>query len=144
MVSTQFVVDAVQRWCVDNKMRLNVGKCKVIFIKHPRGLGSSVPPVYLFSQMLETVKSYKYHGFGHSDSLDLDLQWRRVRSIVSLVEFLLKQLKLNGWSTPMLICVYRAYCLSHFTYSAVMLTSISAAAKCEMNAFNQFPFQTSL
>ncbi|RNA02227.1 hypothetical protein BpHYR1_017035, partial [Brachionus plicatilis] len=47
-----------------------------------------------------------------------------------------KQLKLNGWSTPMLICVYRAYCLSHFTFNAVMLTSTSAAAKCEMNAFN--------
>ncbi|RNA06244.1 hypothetical protein BpHYR1_042547 [Brachionus plicatilis] len=44
--------------------------------------------------------------------------------------------KLNGWSTPMLICVYRAYCLSHLTYSAVMLISTSAAAKCEMNTFN--------
>ncbi|RNA09272.1 hypothetical protein BpHYR1_020199 [Brachionus plicatilis] len=86
--------------------------------------------------MLETFKSYRYLGFELSDSLDLDLQWRRVRSIVSPVDFLLKQLKLNGWSTPMLICVYRAYCLSHFTYSAVMLTSTSAAAKCEMNAFN--------
>ncbi|RNA16087.1 RNA-directed DNA polymerase from mobile element jockey-like [Brachionus plicatilis] len=132
----QEIVDAVQRWCVDNKMRLNVGKCKMIFINSPRVLGSSVPSVYLLGQMLETVKSYKYLGFELSDSLDLDLQWRRVRSIVSPVEFLLKQLKLNGWSTPMLICVYRAYCLSHFTYSAVMLTSASAAAKCEMNAFN--------
>ncbi|RNA35392.1 RNA-directed DNA polymerase from mobile element jockey-like, partial [Brachionus plicatilis] len=132
----QEIVDAVQRWCVDNKMRLNVGKCKVIFINPPRVLGSSVPTVYLLGQMLETVNSYKYLGFELSDSLDLDLQWRRVRSIVSPVEFLLKQLKLNGWSTPLLICVYRAYCLSLFTYSAVMLTSTSAAAKCEMNAFN--------
>ncbi|RNA44528.1 RNA-directed DNA polymerase from mobile element [Brachionus plicatilis] len=117
-------------------IRLNVGKCKVIFINPPRVLGSSVPTVYLLGQMLETVKCYKYLGFELSDSLDLDLQWRRVRSIVSPVEFLLKQLKLNGWSTPMLICVYRAYCLNHFTYSAVMLTSTSAAAKCEMNDFN--------
>ncbi|RNA24746.1 RNA-directed DNA polymerase from mobile element jockey-like [Brachionus plicatilis] len=107
-------------------MRLNVSKCKVIFINPPRVLGSSVPIVYLLGQMLETVKFYKYLGFELSDSLDLDLQWRRVRSIVSPVEFLLKQLKLNGWST--LNCVYRAYCLSHFTYSAVMHTLTSAAA----------------
>ncbi|RMZ97789.1 hypothetical protein BpHYR1_031563, partial [Brachionus plicatilis] len=96
----QEIVDALQRWCVDNKMRLNVGKCKMIFINPPRVLGSSVPTVYLLGQMLETVKSYKYLGFELSNSLELDPQWRRVRSIVSPVEFLLKQLKLNGWSTP--------------------------------------------
>ena len=36
----------------------------------------------------------------------------------------------------MLISAYRAYCLSHFTYSAVMFTSTSAATKSEMDAFN--------
>ncbi|RMZ94894.1 RNA-directed DNA polymerase from mobile element jockey-like, partial [Brachionus plicatilis] len=35
----QEIVDAVQRRCVDNKMRLNVGKCKMIFINPPRVLG---------------------------------------------------------------------------------------------------------
>ena len=115
---------------------LNVGKCKVICIYPPRFIGTSVPTVHLLGQILETVNSYKYLGFELSDSLDPDLQWRRVRSIVSPVEFLLKQLKLNGWSTPMLISAYRAYCLRHFTYSAAMLTSVSATAMSEINAFN--------
>ncbi|RNA22308.1 reverse [Brachionus plicatilis] len=46
----QEIVDAVQRWCVDNKMRLNVGKCKMIFINPPRVLGSRVPTVFLLGQ----------------------------------------------------------------------------------------------
>ena len=73
-------------------MRLNVGKCKVICIYPPRLIGTSVPTFHLFGQILEAVKSFKYLVFELSDSVDPDLQWRRVRSIVSPVEFLLKQL----------------------------------------------------
>ena len=134
----QDIVDAVQRWCVDNRMHLNVGKCKVICINpsSSRIVCPAAPTIYLLGQMLEIVKFYKYLGFELSDSLDPVLQWVRVRSIVSPFAFLLKQLKLNGWSTSMLVNAYRAYCLSHFRYSAVMLTSVSAAVKKEMDAFN--------
>jgi hypothetical protein len=107
----QNVVDAVQRWCDDNMMRLNVAKCKVIVINPSsnRFTGLVIPSLMLLGQGLEFVNSYKYLGFEISFTLDMGLQWTRVRAAVSPVEYLLKQLKLNGWSQPMLLAAYRAY-----------------------------------
>jgi hypothetical protein len=82
------------------------------------------------------VDSYKYLGFELTTTFDPDAQWAKVRSKVCSTKYLLKQLKLNGWSTHMLIAAYRAYFLSHFNYSAIMLTSASAAAKREMTSLN--------
>lgn len=53
----------------------------------------------------------------------------------------LKQLKLNGWSTVMLVTAYRAYCfkliaISLISFSVVMLTSVSAMAINEIIALN--------
>ena len=80
----QDIVNAVQSWCTDNKMRLNDAKCKVMIINPPL-LQNPYPVTFLLGQTLEVVKSYKYLGFTLSDTVNPDLQWNRVRSIISPV-----------------------------------------------------------
>ena len=53
------VVDSVSRWCDENKMRLNISKCKVMMIsKYP----TAEPPAYMENKSLEAVVKYKYLG----------------------------------------------------------------------------------
>ncbi|RNA20586.1 hypothetical protein BpHYR1_013768 [Brachionus plicatilis] len=109
-------------------MRLNVGKCKVIFINPPRVLGSSVPTIYLLGQMLETVNISALSFLTRSTSIFNRDVYAQLSALSSSCSSSLSSMAgLRRCSS-----VYT----DHFTYSAVMLTSTSAAAKCEMNAFN--------
>ena len=81
------------------------------------------------------MDSYKYLGVALNSILDSDQQWDRVRASTRSLPFLLKQLKLAGWSQSMLISAYRAYGLSHFVYSAPILTSASMSSKRDMQTF---------
>ena len=58
----------------------------------------------------------------------------RVQSITKF--FLLRKLKKSGFRGPILANSYRSYALSHFTYSASVLTSVSEKAKYEINNFH--------
>ncbi len=127
----QVIVDGVQSWCVINKMRLNTTKCKLLSF----GLGEHRPSVKLNGVDLEYVDSYKYLGVELNTELDPSQQWRRVYSLVNTLPHLLRKLKYVGWSQSMLITAYRAYGLSHFDYSAIVLMSCSAADKAEMTHF---------
>ena len=69
------------------------------------------------------------------------MQWDRVSARVNSLPYLLKQLKLVGWSTSMLISAYRAHGLSHFVYSAPVLTSCTDRAKGEMASFQRKALQ---
>jgi hypothetical protein len=127
----QMVVDGLQKWCDDNKMRLNVRKCKIVRI------GPALKdPNTLLNTPLEVVSSYKYLGIQLNNKLNFDAQWQRTRNTVAPVEYLLKQLRVfGGWSAAMLASAYRGYAVSHFTYSAVALTSTSEKTKREMLVF---------
>lgn len=127
----QAIVDAVNEWCRINKMKLNTTKCKVIAIRCPP---ADRPLIRLNNTALEYVESYKYLGIEINTKMSADMQWDRVLSRVKSVPFLIKQLKLNGWSTSMLITAYHAHGLSHFTYSAPILTSCTKRAKNQMNS----------
>ena len=132
----QEVVDAVQRWCLDNKMRLNTDKCKVL---HFQGNDTkpSVPRILLHGKELEVVKSYKYLGVELNNTLDWSQQWQRVKSLTSSIPFLIKQLRRTGFERRILVNVYRSLALSHFHYSAPLLASASVADKNEMKAFQK-------
>jgi hypothetical protein len=86
-------------------MKLNVAKCKVIIVRptSARNACPVFPNINLLGKTLEVVPSYKYLGFEISASLDPDLQWARVCKAVGPFEYLLKQLKLNGWSQSILL-----------------------------------------
>jgi hypothetical protein len=126
----QAIVDGIQRWCLDNNMRLNSSKCKLLAINI-----ASPPPIVLHNQLLEYVTVYKYLGIELNVNLNSDMQWHRVRTLICTLPYLLKQLKLVGWSQSMLISAYRAYGLSHLVYSAPILESTSKSAKNDMQLF---------
>jgi len=60
-----------------------------------------------------------------------------VQRIVTPVIYLLKRLKQIGFKDEVLIMVYNAYALSHFTYSAPVFSSASLAMKTEMESFQK-------
>ena len=127
----QAVIDGLQHWCEENKMRLNVAKCKIVRIGR-----ALTTPITLLNQQLEIVASYKYLGIDLNAKLDFTDQWHRVRANVAPAEYLLRQLRIfGGWSSPMLAAAYNAYCVSHFTYSAIVLTSTTDKIKNEMTVF---------
>ena len=55
--------------------------------------------------------------------------------MVNSLPYLLKQLKMVGWTQKMLISAYRAYGLSHFVYSALMLDTCSEKDKAQMTSY---------
>ena len=78
---------------------------------------------------------YKYLGIMLNSAMDPSLQWHHVEHQVNTLPYLLRQLKLHGWSQPMLITAYRAYGISHFTYSAPILTSCNDTTQNKMRLF---------
>jgi hypothetical protein len=134
----QLVVDGIQRWCKDNKMRLNSDKCKVMHFpgsikksKEP----STTPKLLLDGHELETVNSYKYLGVELNTELNWNQQWQRVKSLTCSVPFLIKQLRRTGFKRKILINVYRSLVLSHFNYSSPLLASATGSDKHEMQVF---------
>ena len=128
----QKIADGVLKWCIENKMRLNVKKCKIITLNY-----TPVQPIMINGEPLEEVDSYKYLGIELNNKLNWDQQWTRVKSITSSVPFLIKRLKQQGWPESILITIYRSHALSHFIYSAPTLTSASTGAKHEMDRFQK-------
>ena len=126
----QKIADGVNNWCIDNKMRLNTKKCKVMSINCP-----SPPAITLNNQVLEVVATYKYLGIEISEKLNWDLQWQRVMKQIRCVPYLVKQLKRAGFQEAILISVYRSLAISHITYSAAILTSASTSTKTEIEYF---------
>jgi len=131
----QEIVDGIHAWCQTNKMKLNIGKCKCLTVHHQKN--QILPLPNIGGTELELVPSYKYLGVNLCDSFVWDDQWARVQKIVSRVPYVLKSLKQSGFTTSILIAVYRCYALSHFAYSAPVLTSTSAAIMGEMSSFHR-------
>ncbi len=126
----QSVVNAVQRWCEDNHMRLNVNKCKIINFSTKKSTAPS--PISLNNIQLETVPCYKYLGVDITASLDSGVYWKRLESTIRSNIFLLKQLKSNGLEEKILITVYKSLVLSHFRYGCVVLDSCTQLDKADM------------
>ena len=127
----QQATDGVQAWCVRYKMRLNIKKCKVL----SSGYRNCHPTILIDGIALEPVDTYKYLGIDLNITLDPSQQWNRVYSQVCSLIPLLRKLQRVGWDTEMLLSAYRAYGLSHLTYSAVVLMSCTAVEKAEMTSF---------
>ena len=96
---------------------------------------STLPAVSLNGTTLEPVNSYKYLGIELTSSLSWDAQWARVQKQTSTVPFLIKTLRRLGFPEATLINVYRSLALSHFIYSAPLLSSSSIRAKTEMQSY---------
>ena len=131
----QKIVDGIAKWCTINMMELNISKCKTLVV-NPK-LGTNSTPTLNGKQLEETDK-YSYLGVVMTNDLNWDRQWQRVYSKISSNPFLLKALKKAGFITPILTVAYRSYALSHFVYSAPVLTSTSAAVKAEMAKFDRY------
>ncbi len=54
----QQIADGVQKWCIENKMRLNISKSKVMLLGHKEN--TPTPAVSINGQQLEVVSTYKY------------------------------------------------------------------------------------
>ena len=128
----QKIADGVAKWCDENKMKLNVKKCKIITSNYKPD-----QQIMIKGEPLEEVTSYKYLGIELNNKLNWDQQWTRVKNITSSVPYLIKRLKQQGWPEPILITIYRSHALSHFIYSAPTLTSASLSAKHEMERFQK-------
>ena len=128
----QKIADGISKWCDENKMKLNVKKCKFITSNY-----TPAQPISINGEPLEEVSSYKYLGIELNNKLNWDQQWTRVKSITSSVPFLIKRLKQQGWPESILITIYRSHALSHFIYSAPTLSSASLGAKHEMDLFQK-------
>jgi hypothetical protein len=127
----QLIVNGIQAWCTENGMRLNITKCKILAIGHnceqPLVVPNNIP--------LEYIISYKYLGIQINTRLDPNQQWQRVYSLTNSLTYLLKKLKCNGWTKSMLLNAYRAYGLSHFTYSAAIIRACNNSDKAEMTRY---------
>jgi hypothetical protein len=100
------------------------------------------PPLPLLGgKQIELVSSYKYLGVLLNNKLNWDEQWTRVQSVVSSAPYLIKRLKHLGFKKEILVNVYRSHVLSHFTYSAVLLTSVTHSAKEQMSSFQRRLFR---
>ena len=84
---------------------------------------------------LEQVTLYKYLGIELNIVLNWDSQWQRVQKLISSTPYLIKQLKHFGFKEEILITVYRSLAISHFTYSAPILTSTSVKIKEEFKQY---------
>jgi hypothetical protein len=128
----QAIADGVNNWCHINQMRLNAKKCKIMTTTI-----QPIIPVNINGHQIEVVSSYKYLGANMSHILDWDQQWERVKKMISSLPYLIKQLKRIGFKLEILINIYRTHGLSHFIYSAPMLSSCSDHAKLEMENFQR-------
>ena len=128
----QEVVDAVQRWCDDNQMRLNIGKCKVMHFKPKKD--SPLPAITLKNTTLEVVCAHKYLGIELTPTLDGTAQWDRVSKLIIPNIYLLKQLKANGLRLPILINVFKSLVLSHHRYSSIIIVTCSDKVITELQA----------
>jgi len=115
-------------------MRLNTNKCKIISVL-PKNT-QAAPTVNLHEQILEEVNYYKYLGIHLTNNLNWDSQWDRVQKITQSFPYMLNQLKKAGFRESILVNVYRSYAISHFIYSAPVLTSVSEKAKNEIKSFH--------
>jgi hypothetical protein len=128
----QTIVNAVNQWCIDNQMKLNTAKCKVITFT-PKNQ-APVKDITLNNTTLEIVSQYKYLGILLSPNLDYDAQWTKVQKTIKSAPYLIQSLKKCGFRTTILVTVYNSYVLSHIIYSAPILTSCSMKAKSEMTS----------
>lgn len=115
-------------------MRLNVEKCKTMILPNNAKITHNVT---LNGKCLEIVPAYKYLGIELNNSLNWDHQWNRVQKITNSTPYLIGRLKRCGFRTELLVNAYRSFGLSHFTYSAPLLTSTSTKAKDEMRQYHR-------
>ena len=76
----QNIVDAVNNWCVKNKMRLNTTKCKIVIVCNG-SVANPPAPIHLNGDVLEYVYLYKYLGVDLNGQLNWNQQWKRVLSV---------------------------------------------------------------
>jgi hypothetical protein len=117
----QLVAEAIEKWCTDNRMRLNVDKCKVM---HSKPSPKFKPPeIKLNNIALASVNEYKYLGFHLNPKFDARLQWSYVQPLISQNIHLLKQLRSCGLREPILVAVFKSLVNSHLRYSSTLLVS---------------------
>ena len=126
----QKIAEGVERWCKDNKMRLNEDKCKVLYI--PGQQISPKPVATISGKQLELVDSYKYLGIIINNELDWTDQWEKVQKSSGSTIYLLKRLKTCGFTENILVSVYRSYFLSHINYSSPALLSATLNTTAEI------------
>ena len=130
----QQIVDGVNKRCIENGMRLNTTKCKVMQIKNSN-ITESPPTINIGGQELEVVDHYKYLGINMHSDLNWSKQWQLTIKKIQSIPYLISRLKKLGFRTEILISVYNSHALSHFIYSAPLLTNCNADIKREMDSF---------
>ena len=94
----QAIVEGINKWCIENKMRLNSTKCKILPFSSKNSI--TPPVISLNGSVLEEVTTYKYLGINLNINLNWDSQWDRVQSITKSFPFLLRKLKKSGFRGP--------------------------------------------
>jgi hypothetical protein len=131
------VAKGVSEWCEVNGMRLNTSKCKVMRLGSANKSQTQQQPIKLNGEPLEEVSSYKYLGVEINDQMEWDHQWSCIQRKVKSLPYLLKRLKTLGFKEGILATVYRSHGLSHFNYSAPLLTACTSKTKSEIANFHK-------
>jgi hypothetical protein len=129
-------LDAISAWADDNQASLNEKKTVQMIINGRKG-NTLASAATLNGQQLGSVSKFKYLGFILTDDGSYDEHWHHVYSSMCSNAYLLKQLKKIGFRTEILVTLYKSLFLSHFAYSAPILTSASAQVKSEMEALQR-------
>ena len=131
----QAAADGILRWCADNKMKLNIGKCQELVMLN----GCEEPPTAtaLGLSTIARVKAAKYLGVHLNDDLDWTQQWKLVCKKVCPIPFLLRRLRHQGFKEGVLVSVFRSLVLSHFTYNAPILAQVDQDTLKEMEALQR-------
>ena len=132
--NTQQVIERIESWAKNNKMRLNVNKTKHMYINNINNISSSV---ILEDTLLEEVKVYEWIGVQANSEMNNDLQWEIVLKRTNPHKYLIKQLKRMGFKQELLMNIYTSLTLSQYLYSAPLLISASNSAKLEMDKQQQ-------
>lgn len=92
------------------------------------------PQITLENNPLELVHTYKYLGININDKLDWDDQWLRVQKQTQSIPYLIKTMNRLGFNEKTLVNTYRSLALSHFIYSAPLLSFSNSKVRSEMTS----------
>ena len=111
-------INAIFNWVNENKLTLNVTKCKYMVISHLRSRVIEPPVLMLSDQHLERVTQYKYLGVTITDDLSWSYHINIIASKARKLTGLLYRQFYRWSSSPTLLKLYTTLVRPHLEYAA--------------------------
>jgi pterin-4a-carbinolamine dehydratase len=134
---TQQAADGILKWCETNRMRLNKNKCQELIVPATASQTPTTTPIQLDDSPIQLVTSYKYLGVQLNSDLEWRQHWEYILPKINSIPYLLRKLRQKGFREEVLVNIYRSLALSHFNYSAPILTTANQNIQKEMEAYQR-------